>query len=80
MLIALVNAMVKVLKGCRLSGKDYSAGEIIHESIVGQKALGKLCMMKILQIVEEKVKPADKPKPKKRGVKDELLLRPDQNQ
>lgn len=75
--------MVKVLKGCRLSGKNYSAGEIIPESAVDSKALGALAMMKILEIVNEKIKPpektVDKPKPKKRGVKDELLLRPDKD-
>ena len=49
--------MIKALKACRFAGENYSAGDIVPEHAVDSKALSSLARMKILELVEEKVKP-----------------------
>lgn len=45
--------MIRTLKPCRFSGKDYSAGEVVPESAIDAKALGALKMMKIIEVTQE---------------------------
>ena len=70
--------MLRAIKGCKFGGKNYYAGDIIPKSAVDSKALGALAKMKILEIIEDKVKPEpiadEKPKPKKSTKTKELPL------
>lgn len=45
--------MIRALKACRFSGKDYSAGEIVPETAIDKKALGALKMMKLIEVAQE---------------------------
>ena len=47
--------MIKTLKPCRFSGKDYSAGEVVPESAIEKKALGALQMMKIIEVTQDEI-------------------------
>ena len=47
--------MIRALKACRFSGKDYSAGEIVPEAAIDKKALGALKMMKLIEVAQDDV-------------------------
>ena len=47
--------MIRTLKPCRFSGKDYSAGEVVPEAAIEQKALGALKMMKLIEVTQDDV-------------------------
>ena len=64
--------MIKTLKPCRFSGKDYSAGEIVPESAIEKKALGALQMMKIIEVTQEP--PAIKAGTKRKKIEKTLAL------
>ena len=49
--------MIKALKACTFANKKYAAGDTVPEHAVDSKMLGSLARMKILEIIEEKVKP-----------------------
>ena len=70
--------MIRALKSCRFSGKNYSAGDRVPEAAIESKMIGALVRMKLIDIVDEPPPvPKPKPKPKARGKQNELLLRPD---
>jgi len=67
--LAWVDVMIRALKGCRFSGKNYSVGEVVPESAIEPKSLGALVKMKIISVTPDPPK-----KPVKKGKKDELQL------
>ena len=56
--------MIRTLKPCRFSGKDYSAGEVVPETAIDKKAIGALKMMKLIEVTQDDVQL--QPKPNKR--------------
>lgn len=51
--------MIRALKACRFSGKDYSAGEIVPEAAIDKKAIGALSMLKLISVEADSEVKAD---------------------
>ncbi len=47
--------MIRALKGCRFSGENYSAGEVVPESAIEPKSIGALIKMKIIEVKSDDV-------------------------
>ena len=60
-----VAKMIRALKSCRFTGKDYSVGDRVPEAAVDKKMIGALVRMKLITVVDEPP-PAPKPKSKAR--------------
>ena len=66
--------MIRALKSCRFSGKNYSAGDRVPEAAIESKMIGALVRMKLIAIADE---PPPAPKLKSKVKKHDVLLRPD---
>lgn len=51
--------MIRALKACRFSGKDYLAGEIVPEAAINKKAIGALLMLKLISVEADSEVKAD---------------------
>ena len=63
--------MIRALKSCRFTGKNYSAGEVVPETAIEPKMIGALVRMKLIAIADE---PPPVPKPKSKGKKPPQLI------